>query len=270
MKKGHLLQADYTRKTQELAQQRQAVEARAAQLETNERQMSDYLKALFNDPQVLRDELELRAPVAFQRAVVAMANEMAKEADLPEDIRAERNRLREEKRQLRIDKMRTDREKQERDTEMSKTRREQLTRSYAVWVPAALKDAGLLDDTDGAHNRDMLAHVKGRLLQEYGNTDWSEEQIRAAAKSVAESPSIKMYLAQRGSLVTDPEQFEKIFGPEAMAKLRKHEADKVKRAKSPAKPAGKPSKPSRPVTPGKPKQGTPGKTFEQIRDEVGL
>lgn len=81
-KKGQMLQADYTRKTQSLAEQRKAVEAKAQEIETTKAQQLAHLNILGNtlvqqlthiEQNTNWDELRQKDPAAFVAAREAIA-----------------------------------------------------------------------------------------------------------------------------------------------------------------------------------------------------
>lgn len=232
LREGRLRQADYTRKTQQLAEQRKEFEA-------DQQAIKQWFQSL-KDPQELRAQIADMFPEAFDEAVIARAKELYQEYQLPDEQR----KAQQEARKIKQENERLKREREEwekaRKEQTKKQTLEQARQFYAKTVPKVLQENGLEKQGDDAHNRQMVGYLVEELKDLFGEpeTHWSERQIKVAAKSLLDRDEVKKVAGygkkksgnpgNKGNSVEEAKKGEK--KPKPIGKTRKGKQPKVKRS----------------------------------------
>lgn len=184
-----LRQADYTRKTQALAEERKALHAEieaeraewAAKVEEFD-EVRSWLQGL-HDP----DKAEYQLTRYFPQMVEALRNkwiaESGEESQMTERERAAVARARALEIEMRAKKEDEDAQRKRWEKKQETQRSIEFKQKFNAWLPAAAKAAGL--DAD----EDTFRLIQNELFarQEYAKVQWKEDTIVSAAKAVAKA-----------------------------------------------------------------------------------
>ena len=183
-KADRMRQADYTRKTQALAEERKQIQAELAaekkkysDREEDVQEVQDWLQSLHNV-----EDAEYQLARFFPQTVEALKNkwiaEAGEESQLTERERAMRARVR----QLEIEKRGREEDEKKLKTQAQKQQTMELRAKFDSWLPGSAKAAGLVPDED------TFRLIRNELMSgAYDKVQWSENVFAAAAKAVAKA-----------------------------------------------------------------------------------
>ena len=240
LKKSRLRQADYTKKTQELAEIRKAVEAQADATSDYE----DFLEGI-KDVEVMEMELERYYPQTLAALRERIIEQALEEQEATTDV--ERDRIR------RLRKAELGERATKRDTELDSKRRQrkeqaqktaELRKTYATWALETMAAAGL-DPNDEDH----LELVRESVKKRKGET-WTKETFAEAAKRVGKMLGKAPPAPKKGAIPPKKKAAEAKLPPG-----KGKAGQTVKDAKAPVK--KKPAKDA-------------GSFFQKLRKEAGL
>lgn len=185
LKLGNLRQADYTRKTQELAEERKQIEAVKEEIE----EVKEWAQSLI-DPEAMHFELQRYYPKAFAKLKEKIIQEAIEEQDLDPAHLHDRQLARalEVERKARMQDEAQTKKRNEKKELAQKTA--ELRVQYDKWVDETMKEAGL-DPTDTEHQ----ALVRDRIAVRHRDQNWDKDlfsQISAhVAKVLGKTPKAK-------------------------------------------------------------------------------
>ena len=266
LKGGYMRLTDYRQKTAEVARERNAIKAERETFDSERGQWKEYLRALFNNPEFLADQLEDYGPETLEKLLESRADDLIKRDAMDERSRKLYDDTRRRARELRKRERAIEAEERKRQANEGKTKQEQLTARYTKTIPDAMRAAGLVIDGDNDHNRHMARLLQGELMASHGSTEYSDEQIREAALAVADHPAAKALLREKKSIPADIETLVKTLGPDKVKAILKHEAGKSSLARPPAAFTIKPGNSKKA---DKKARVSLGSFFDSIRDEFG-
>lgn len=249
LREGRLRQADYTRKTQQLAEQRKEFEA-------DQQAIKQWFQSL-KDPQELRSQIADMFPEAFDEAVIARAKELYQEYQLPDEQR----KAQQEARKIRQENERLKREREEwekaRQEQTKKETLEQARQFYARTVPKVLQENGLEKQGDDAHNRQMVSYLVEELKDLFGEpeTHWSERQIKVAAKSLLDRDEVKKVAGYGKKKSSNPGS-------------KSNSVEEARKGEKRPKPTGKSRRGKQPRV--KRSTANLGERMDKIREEMGI
>ena len=264
LKLGRLRQQDYTRKTTELANKRREAEALKASVADEQKSMRDYLNGIFSDPRALIEQLQI-----YMRPehIYGLANDLWQDAysltQLEDKELSREMRYRELDRQEKLRQIRSQTEAKQAESnkqaEAVKARRER----YGRVVPGLLKEVGVpLVDGNDSYNRDVIHLLNSHAIALHGEqTEYSDEELRAAAQSMADSPAGRLLASAGGLGSLSTEQLATQLGEDGRKKLRAYEAQLLKEQQKRSGSKGA-------ATAGNGRQGPPPKrtmTFDELR-----
>ncbi len=237
IEKGFLRQADYTRKTQALADKAKELDAKEEESED----IKDWIRGLA-DPEDMRAELEANFPETFAALRDAILEEAIEEHGMSER----------EKTLYRANKANKDKDrlaakaKAQSDKKTAKAEQAQktndLAKTFNTWTEECMAEVGL--DPAKAEHVDLFR----AKVATYRNQVWTKDTFTEAAKIVAKAVGAK----------PKPKPADK--KADTKSKLPPVHQSGTK------KPAAKPA-PSRPVPP---KDKSTGKFFSDLRKQMGL
>ena len=176
LKKGGLRQADYTRKTQELAEQRKVLDA--------EREKADEYEAFLSgigDLDTMEAELSRFYPKTFAALRDRIIEQAIEEQSVAEDAAALARLQRYRQQDLEARQERRDRAVQAHKEKLKGDRQKtaDLRKAFMGWTDSSMKAAGL--DPKDADQRDLVTQ---QVAKRRGET-WTEDTFKAAAAAVA-------------------------------------------------------------------------------------
>ncbi len=176
---GLLMQEDYTRKTQRLAEARKASEAKSEELEGELEDVLLWAKGLSN-PVRMEYELAENYPEAFAALKDRIIEQALEESELAQNPRALEHYRRARQADLEAEARKAQEEFERNKTERTARRAQtaELKANFAKWEDAAMKEAGL----STAEERTL---VQDRLIAGHRDTKWTAETFLTAAKAVA-------------------------------------------------------------------------------------
>lgn len=179
LKKGRLMQADYTRKTQALAEERKQLEAKnLSLLEVND-EVQEWAKSL-SDPEEMHFELERHYPKAFAALKAKIIQEAVDEYELDDATKEARARARAAENREKA------REKDQKQATTKAARRDSAQKTAALrvtfdkWCDETMGETGL-DPLDREHHE----LLRNRIATRHRGTQWTRELFLAEAKAVA-------------------------------------------------------------------------------------
>ena len=192
VKKAGLRQADYTKKTQALAEERKKLleeieqerEQFSAKMEEFQ-EVAEWVRAL-HDPDTMEFELSRYFPDTVKALRDKWLLESQEESALTPRERDALARARELERQLKAKKQDEEiiSKKSQKQAQAQKTA--ELRKTFNLWMDEVLKPAGLDQESE-----DHRAMVRERLVAAYGQTQWTKDTFEQAAKDVAKRLKIK-------------------------------------------------------------------------------
>ncbi len=179
-----LRQADYTKKTQALAEERKKLHAEMDELKAKQaakdediEEVSAWLKGL-NDPEQAEYQLQRFFPQMLEQLKAKWIAEAGEESQLSERERAMRTRMR----QLEVERRARaeDDEKVQRKAKAQETA--DLRQKFNAWLPKAALAAGLTADED------TIRLIRNEMISgAYNGAQWTENVFVTAAKAVAKA-----------------------------------------------------------------------------------
>lgn len=177
---GRLMQADYTRKTQAVAEERKRFQARAEQAEDERDDLVSWAESLSN-PERMEYELESNFPEAFAALRERIIEQALQEHELsgkPEF------RYYQEARRAAMEKIAQKAEQEQASRTQQRTQRRaqvgEMRTTFEGWTKSAMESAGLNVD-----NVAQRTAVQDRLLVGHKDEKWTAETFAKAAKYVA-------------------------------------------------------------------------------------
>lgn len=185
LKKDRLRQADYTKKTQALAEERRKMVAERDEANEAKEEMLDWVRQ-FNDPERAAFQLRRNFPQTFEAIREWIIEQALEEQDLdPTTLKYKRAAE-----QAEIERM-----GREEDEEYNKNRTAkaekfkktaELSKQFNGWIGTAMEKYGL-DPSSDKHQK----MVRGYIRSEFGKETWTETHFDRAAKDVAEAMGLK-------------------------------------------------------------------------------
>ena len=179
LREGRLRQADYTKKTQAIAEERKQFKETLATVNEEKQELVDWVSSL-SDPETLQFELKRNFRDTYDNLRDMIIQEVFEEQDMTEaEIRMKR-RAEDAEFNDRVRKADEEynRKKNERQEYNQKTA--QLRDTYNGWTNTAMEAAGL--DPKSAKQQKL---VRGYVLAEFSGQDWGEKHFQKAAEEVA-------------------------------------------------------------------------------------
>lgn len=176
---GLLMQEDYTRKTQRLAEQRKAVEGKNEELEGELEDVLHWAKSL-SSPARMEYELAENYPEAFAQLKERIIEQALEESELAQNPRALDHYRRARQADLEAEARKAQEEYDASKTERNARRAQtaELKANFAKWEDAAMKEAGLTTSEE-------RTLVQDRLIAGHRDAKWTAETFLTAAKAVA-------------------------------------------------------------------------------------
>jgi hypothetical protein len=183
---GRLAHADYTRKTQALADARKTFEAKSEEHEDYRGDVQEYFQRTLSDPSELLNEYRASAPEKFQALKKLILDEAIRVGDMTEAEFAMYQEMDKSKHEDWKRGRLSARAKAAEERTTMRSQRAEIHRSVSNWRAEAMKGAGLsLDNQD--HTDAFYEYMTSRHRADR----WTEEMIQAAAKSVAKRFGVK-------------------------------------------------------------------------------
>jgi hypothetical protein len=220
LRKGLLRQADYTRKTQALADERKATAERVEKLEDENEELAAFVRDM-NDVQGMKFGLRRYFPTQYEALKDEILQEAVDEADLSP---RERDLLEHKKAsELATAAARKDAEfskqRQERKENIQKSN--ELSKQYMAWTAETMQEVGL-DPTKSDH----ATAIRG-LLALKRNEPWTRELFLKTAQRLAKTLGVKPPKA-KAKLIPAPAKPAKRLPPTARTGKRPSETAKPK------------------------------------------
>jgi hypothetical protein len=180
---GHLRQADYTRKTQALADREKKYVSKIEELEEQVADFSDWAKTI-QDHEEMRHELETAMPETFAKLRDLLLDEAVAEAEMTDGERRQARENRKLKDQERLREKLAKAEKTRQDRKAAAQKTTELRRTYNEWTKECMEEAGL--DPKKAEHVELL-HAKVTTYR----GQWGKDTFMEAAKLVAKAIGVK-------------------------------------------------------------------------------
>lgn len=236
---GRLMREDYTRKTQELAEERKAHAGKLESLEDEKDDLISWAEGLQN-PARMEVELEANFPQAFAQLKERIIEDALRQAELegkPElryYLDARKAELEAEARKAAEDDTKRTNGRKHKRAEVAR-----MSADFAGWTKSSMEAAGL-DPADP----EMRTAVQDRLIAAHKGEKWTAETFATAAKHVG-----KLVKAKAPEPKTDPE---------------------AKPALPPVRPQGNRPKPAERIAAQQAaRKAAAPKTFDQLRKNFG-
>lgn len=267
LEKGTLRQADYTKKTQELADERRALSERYDALEAEHASLRetlvDFHRAMQQPREAYLELLEqypdtLEAIIEHERSIWKREQQM--QPDERYDARSQRDRAI----RAALDERREKASRAERDRKEEMQRSERSREQFARWGSEAIEAAGE-DPKDIELHKALAANAMRRGSPEKLTKDdfvAALDEVLAFGKSRAARDLSKL----------EADQIEAALGEERMRELGLRRAEKVRGAGAPRGSGPAVTGGSRSGSNGvkrKPERGSAGDFFDSIRDSYG-
>lgn len=239
LREGRLRQADYTKKTQAIAEERKQFKETLATVNEEKQELVDWVSSL-SDPETLQFELKRNFRETYDNLRDMIIQEVFEEQDMTENEIRMKRRAEDAEFNDRVRKADEEynRKKNERQEYNKKTT--QLRETYNGWTNTAMEAAGL-DPKSPKHQK----LVRGFVLAEYSGQDWGEKHFQKAAEEVAKE--LGKFPAKKKA---DPKA--------AAAKL------------PPTKPQGNKAPAGTKAAPKQPQKKDHGSFFDNLRKQNGL
>lgn len=179
LKDGHLMQADYSRKTQALADERAAFEQERDGLHEENEELKSWVASL-SDPAEMEFELERYFPDQFETLRQRIIEQAIEEQEMTDRERDAHRRAR------KAEVAQKAREKDEAFEAKKRERRESVQRTAALrqtfngWLEETMAASGL-DPANPKHQK----LVRQEIANEHRGKTWTKETFEAATKEVA-------------------------------------------------------------------------------------
>lgn len=179
LREGRLRQADYTKKTQALAEERKQFKETLATVNEEKQELVDWVSSL-SDPETLQFELKRNFRETYNTLRDMIIEEVFEEQDMTENEIRMKRRAEDAEFNDRVRKADEEynRKKNERQEYNKKTT--ELRNTYNGWTNTAMEAAGL--DPKSAKHQKL---VRGFVLAEFSGQDWNEKHFQKAAEEVA-------------------------------------------------------------------------------------
>jgi small-conductance mechanosensitive channel len=184
LEKGRLRQADYTRKTQQLAEIRKAADAKISTLEDENEELKNFVQELQNP-----DDMEFNLRRFFPKQYEDLKDRIIQEALEEHDMTERERELYRENKRAKIERL-----AKEKDEKFLKQRQErkdltlksnELTQQFHQWTLETMEEAGL--DPESEEHMDL---IRGLASRRKGET-WTRETFQQMAAKLAKSLGIK-------------------------------------------------------------------------------